>query len=64
MRTISLGTLWTDEGRECMLFRVDGRYELHLRSQGRAIRVETCASEAEARRKAAKWLTDSQLEQT
>ena len=48
--------LWTAAPHKCVLCRVDGRYEVHLQEGPRTTRIETAASEAEARVKAAGWL--------
>ena len=48
--------LWTDGNDQCVLHRGDGRYELHFDDGFRVIRIETAATEPEARRKAAEWL--------
>ena len=48
--------LCTDGTYQCVLRRVDGVYELHFHDGARVIRIETAATEPEARRKAAEWL--------
>ena len=47
--------LWVSERRECLLTRVHDRHELHLRLQGRLVRIEVCADERTARERAAIW---------
>ena len=50
-------SLWTADGDECVLLRVEGRYELHIRRNGSTIRLETCRDEAAARRRAGELRT-------
>jgi hypothetical protein len=52
-----LKVLWDAYDRQCILARVDGVYELHLRFQGRTTSLQTCADEGDAHIKAASWLT-------
>jgi hypothetical protein len=49
-------TLWDAHGRQCILVRNEGRYELHLRYLGRTTTLETCLDAADGRRKATRWL--------
>ena len=48
-------SLWTIDDRECLLFVVEGRYEVHLRVKGRTTRLQTCPDEIAARLLAAEW---------
>jgi hypothetical protein len=43
------------DDHECLLLVVEGRYELHLRLEGRTTRIQTCADELAARLLAAEW---------
>jgi hypothetical protein len=51
-------SLWTVDDRECVLCVVDGRRELHLRVQGRTVRLQTCADADAARNLADQWLRE------
>ena len=48
-------SLWTVADRECLMLVVEGKYEVHLRVQGRTTRLQTCANESAARLLAAEW---------
>jgi hypothetical protein len=52
-------SLWIVDDRECLMVVVEGRYEVHLRVQGRTTRLQTCANESAARLLAAQWKADS-----
>jgi hypothetical protein len=41
--------------RECLLCRVDGRYELHIQLHGRMTHLQTFPDEHAARHKAGEW---------
>ena len=47
--------LWSSERRECWLERGQNGYELYLRRDGSLVRVEVCADEVTARRRADDW---------
>ena len=51
-------SLWTVDDRECVLCVVEGHHELHLRVQGRTVRLQTCADAHAARRLAEQWLRE------
>jgi hypothetical protein len=51
-------SLWTVGDRECVLYVVEGHRELHLRVQGRTVRLQTCADADAARRLADQWLRE------
>ena len=34
-------SLWTVDDRECLMLVVEGKYEVHLRVQGRTTRLQT-----------------------
>ena len=46
---------WTKANRQCVLHRLDGRYELRLRENGRVTLLQTANNEAHARRIATEW---------
>ena len=48
--------LWTHGAEQCELHRVEGRFELYLRQNGRLTRLQTCENERTARAKASEWL--------
>jgi hypothetical protein len=49
--------IWSIKGRLCLLARISGHYELHLRERDRLVRIEICPDERTARRRAAEWHT-------
>ena len=55
-RTI-IATLWDAYGRECVLSKSDGQYDLLLRfKNGHTTQLETCRNEIEAKERAQSWL--------
>jgi hypothetical protein len=48
-------TLWSTATHSCVLRRTDGRLEVLLFHDGRAIRLHTCDSESAGRRLASDW---------
>jgi hypothetical protein len=51
-------TLWSDGVNRCLLRRDDGRFQLLMFHGSRMDRVETCASEHQARNKAQAWVAE------
>ena len=47
--------LWSSKRRECFFERVQNRYALLLRLDGRLVRIEVCPDELTARQRAADW---------
>ena len=56
MSTVVVDVLWQNGAQQCILYKVDGKYELRLRRLENTIRLETCTNEDDGRRKACEWL--------
>jgi hypothetical protein len=56
-----IAILWEHENGRCVLYRVDGCLEIRREERGRTVQLETCATESDAREKAARWLEGARV---